>query len=118
MSELTSDPPSSGMPLVLRLGSAFARSRVAAGGIIVEVMPWSKGDGGASELGFRCTLDDGTGRIDLLFLGRDHVPGFLPGARCHVEGTARMDHGRLAIWNPLYRLGPDRSGPASGSADD
>ncbi len=27
-----------------------------------------------------------------------------PSARCHtVEDTARMDNGRLVVWNPLYR---------------
>ena len=54
--------------------------------------------------GYRCVFDDGTGQIDLLFLGRTEVPGLKPDARCYVEGTARMDHGRLTVWNPLYRL--------------
>jgi hypothetical protein len=28
-------------------------------------------------------------------------------ATCYIaEGTARMDNGRLLIWNPLYRVEP------------
>ncbi len=115
---IASDPPTPGMRLVLRLGEAAERTRVTAGGTIVETSPWSRGDGGPSGLGFRCVLDDGTGRVDLLFLGRDRVPGLVSGARCHVEGTARMDHGRLTIWNPLYRLGPDGPAPGGGTGDE
>jgi hypothetical protein len=111
------DSPQRGLPLVLQLGAAFERSRVAAAGTIVPASLWSREDGGASSLGFRCVLDDGTGRIDLLFVGRDVVPGFVLGARCHVEGTARLDHGRLTLWNPLYRLGSDGPGEPGLSAD-
>jgi hypothetical protein len=97
------EPASSrGLPLVLELRSAVDRSRVAVGGTVVALCPQSDG----APVGYRCVLDDGTGRVDLLFLGRREVPGLAVGARCHVEGTARMDHGRLTIWNPLYRLEP------------
>jgi hypothetical protein len=97
------EPASSrGLPLVLELRSATHRSRVAVGGTVVALCPQRE----AAPVGFRCVLDDGTGQIDLLFLGRHEVPGLDVGARCHVEGTARMDHGRLTVWNPLYRLEP------------
>ena len=93
---------SRGLPLVLELRAALDRSRVAVGGIVVAVCGQPEG----APVAYRCVLDDGTGRIDLLFLGRRDVPGLGVGARCHVEGTARMDHGRLTVWNPLYRLEP------------
>jgi len=67
-------------------------------------------------LGYRCVLDDGTGRIDLLFLGRHRVPGLISVPDAHVEGTARMDRGRLTMWNPLYLLeapGCDQDRPRS-----
>ena len=35
---------------------------------------------------WRCTLADGTGEIELLFLGRDRVAGLEPGRRCGVAG--------------------------------
>jgi len=93
-----------GLPVVTELRSAFPRSRVVVGGTIVSIRGSVEGTGRSMSLGYRCVLDDGTGRIDLLFLGRDRVPGLSLGARCHVEGTARMDRGRLTMWNPLYLL--------------
>jgi hypothetical protein len=90
--------------MVMELGSAFDRCRVAVGGTIVEV--GSSAPDGALPPGFRCVLCDGTGEVDLFFLGRSGVPGLGVGARCHVDGTARMEHGRLTVWNPLYRLEP------------
>jgi Osmosensitive K+ channel His kinase sensor domain len=44
---------------------------------------------------------------------RSSKPYRSPSATCHtVEGTARMDNGRLVIWNPLYRTEP--AGPGEG----
>ena len=108
--EFTAGPSWRGLPMVLELRSAFNRSRVAVGGTIVSVRPPTDETGGSGSIGYRCVLDDGTGQMDLLFLGRDKVPGLGVGARCHVEGTARMDHGRLTLWNPLYRLDPPGCG--------
>jgi hypothetical protein len=87
----------------MELGSAFHRCRVAVGGTVVAVGGCNP-DGAPA--GFHCVLDDGTGEVDLFFLGRSSVPGLGIGARCHVEGTARMEGGRLTVWNPLYRLDP------------
>ncbi len=61
--------------------------------------------------GFRCVLDDGTGQVDLLFLGRRSISGLVVGAHCHDEGTARMERGRLTVWNPLYELELAGHGP-------
>jgi hypothetical protein len=83
---------------------AVDRCRVSVVGTIVLIRGSVEGTGRSMSLGYRCVLDDGTARIELLFLGRGRVPGLSVGARCHVEGTARMDHGRLVVWNPLYRL--------------
>jgi hypothetical protein len=88
----------------MELGSAFDRCRVAVGGTVVAV--GGTASNGALPAGFRCVLDDGTGEVDLFFLGRSGIPGIDIGARCHVEGTARMENGRLTVWNPLYRLEP------------
>jgi hypothetical protein len=79
---------------------------------------------------WRCTLADGTGEIELLFLGRARMAGLQPGRRCGVTGTAvpvtarwrpsgpygcadghgaesggaTPDGARLVIWNPRYQL--------------
>ncbi|MBV9659634.1 MAG: hypothetical protein JO337_00600 [Acidimicrobiales bacterium] len=52
------------------------------------------------------TLDDGTGQVELVFLGRPKVAGLSCGVRLTVEGTSRMDRGKLVVWNPLYRIEP------------
>lgn len=51
-----------------------------------------------------CTLLDGTGKIDLLFLGRAIVGELRTGAPCAVRGRAAMRSGRLVVWNARYRL--------------
>ncbi len=65
-----------------------------------------------SSLAYRCVLADGTGELDLLFLGRAAIPGLAVGTCCRVEGTARTETNRLVVWNPLYRL--EAPSPPSG----
>ncbi len=54
----------------------------------------------------RYTLADATGEVDLMFLGRIAIGGLEEGRRCSAEGTAAARDGRMAIWNPRYRLHP------------
>jgi RecG-like helicase len=70
--------------------------------------------GGA--VSYRCHLDDGTGRISLVFLGRRRVPGLTVGTRCRVEGTVQDRRGRLELWNPLYRIEAPPPGVAPNAA--
>ena len=94
-----------GRPVVRRLADAAPRHRVVVTGTIDDAA--TSGAGALGPTGsFRCELDDGTGRIGLLFLGRPHVPGLAVGVRCTVEGTARPDRDGLVLWNPPYRLEP------------
>jgi hypothetical protein len=53
------------------------------------------------------TLADGTGEIDLLFLGRLSVAGLCPGRRCGAAGMAAVRDGRYVLWNPQYTLHGD-----------
>jgi hypothetical protein len=55
---------------------------------------------------FHFTLVDGSGELDVLFLGRRTIRGLLPGARLTVEGRVGTYHCKLALWNPLYRIEP------------
>ncbi len=57
----------------------------------------------------RYRLADGTGDLDLMFLGRITVPGLVPGRRCRAEGTAATRDGRIVLWNPRYQVEADRS---------
>lgn len=49
-----------------------------------------------------CTLVDGTGAIDVVFLGRRSIAGFEPGTRVAIEGMVGRHRGQLAIINPAY----------------
>lgn len=60
--------------------------------------------GGSRSASYR--LDDGTGQVDLVFLGRPRVAGLSCGTRLTIEGTCRMEQGKLTVWNPLYRIEP------------
>jgi hypothetical protein len=61
----------------------------------------------------RYTLTDGTGELDLLFIGRVKIAGMEYGRHCRAVGTvARRDH-RLVLWNPRYWLEPMDSKPSA-----
>jgi hypothetical protein len=50
------------------------------------------------------TITDGTGRLDLLFLGRASVGGIRLGASLTASGLAAAHRGRLTIINPIVEL--------------
>ena len=87
-------------PVARQVADARSRARVVVTGRICAGEALTRGTGPA----YCCTLDDGTGQLDLLFLGRSAVPGLTVGMRCSIEGTARTEGDRLVVWNPLYRL--------------
>ena len=55
------------------------------------------------------TISDGTGRIDLLFLGRGAVGGIHLGTTLEATGMAAAHRGRLTIINPIYELLPPKA---------
>ncbi|HLI45278.1 MAG TPA: hypothetical protein VKU92_12530 [Acidimicrobiales bacterium] len=83
------------------VAAARPRERVEVAGRISAVRTVTRGAAPSC----LCVLDDGTGEIDLLFLGRRKVPGLEVGTGCRAEGTARVEQGRLVVWNPRYWLG-------------
>lgn len=89
-----------GRPIARRISEAVPRGRVIVSGVIRTAV--AKASHGSAS--YVCTLDDGTGELGLVFLGRRHVAGLVAGERCTVEGTAMMDGGRLLVWNPRYRF--------------
>jgi two-component system sensor histidine kinase KdpD len=66
-----------------------------------------------SSLAYRCVLADGTGELDLLFLGRATIAGLAAGTRCSVEGVVTAREGRLAVWNPRYQVQPAQAPPVT-----
>jgi hypothetical protein len=83
-----------------RIADAHERDRIIVAGQITSTRCVRHGSGPA----FRCQLDDGSGTIGLLFLGRTGIPGFLVGTGCSIEGTVQRDAHGLVTWNPWYRL--------------
>jgi hypothetical protein len=94
----TQDREWGGNPIAQHIADVRPRQRLVTSGRIVETK--------STRLGvtptFRCLIDDGTGRIALVFVGRDHIPGVCEGVDCLVEGTVRAVKSRLEIWNPIY----------------
>lgn len=89
-----------GRPVAHKISEAASRGRLVVTGVICAERVVAV----SGSRSYECTLDDGTGRITLVFLGRRGIPGFMPGTRCTVEGTARLEGGRLTVWNPRYRI--------------
>lgn len=85
-----------------RIGDARAQSRLSARAIIRTTETITVGSSPA----YRCELSDGSGEINLIFLGRATVPGFHAGRYCVVEGMVGSYGGMLAMWNPRYQLMP------------
>jgi hypothetical protein len=64
-----------------------------------------------SGLAYHFTLVDGSGELDVLFLGRSHMAGLQPSTRIIAEGTLGSYDGKLALWNPRYAIEPaERTG--------
>ncbi|MCL2091015.1 MAG: OB-fold nucleic acid binding domain-containing protein [Micrococcales bacterium] len=49
-------------------------------------------------------LYDGSGSLDLVWLGRREIAGIVPGRRLVVEGMVTRLDGRRAVYNPRYQL--------------
>ena len=62
-----------------------------------------------------CTLVDGSGAINVVFLGRRAIAGVGPGTVMVVEGTVGRHRGLLAVINPEYELVADTGRADTGS---
>jgi hypothetical protein len=51
-----------------------------------------------------CLIDDGTGTVLAVFLGRRDIAGVRVGSRIELTGTAGVHQQRLALLNPSYNL--------------
>jgi hypothetical protein len=49
-------------------------------------------------------LDDGTGRVSALFMGRRGIAGVECGRRLAIEGTPVAGERGLTLYNPAYEL--------------
>jgi amino acid transporter len=53
---------------------------------------------------YECVVDDGTGTIMAVFLGRRELVAVTVGTRIELHGTVGVHRERLAILNPTYRV--------------
>ena len=92
--------PVIGMPGVTPIAGLRLRSPAKIAGTVhrVRVQPY------AGVPSVECTVDDGTGRILVAFLGRRQVPGVQVGTRLVAEGVVGTHRGQPALLNPLYEL--------------
>jgi hypothetical protein len=49
-------------------------------------------------------LDDGSGRIRLVWMGQRQITGIEPGRPLTVEGVLGLHRGRKTMFNPRYQL--------------
>lgn len=92
-----------------RIGDVRPQDRVKVTGAIISAQTTAIG----ASIGYRCVLADGTGQLDLIFLGRAAIAGLAAGARCSIEGVVAARGGRLAVWNPRYQVQPAQAPPVS-----
>jgi CheY-like chemotaxis protein len=85
-----------------RVAAVRPRERVTVTGTIRSVATEHIGSSPA----FRCVIADGSGEIEMLFLGHQRVTGLTPRRRCTAAGMACVYRGRLVLWNPRYALHP------------
>jgi hypothetical protein len=94
-------PSAPGTPSATQLiVSLRPQSRVVISGMIRSTGTVTIGSG----LAFHFKLVDGSGELDVLFLGRPSIRGLVPGTRLTVEGRVGSYDCRLALWNPRYRI--------------
>jgi hypothetical protein len=82
------------------IASVRLRERVRVAGRVHAVRVRSR----ASVPTLECIVQDGTGSILVVFLGRRRVPGIEVGAHLLVDGVVGEYHGRPAILNPDYEI--------------
>lgn len=51
-------------------------------------------------------LYDGSGSLDVVWLGRRRIAGVEPGRRARLEGLVCIQGGRRTMYNPRYELSP------------
>jgi CheY-like chemotaxis protein len=96
-------------PQPSRIATVRVQSRVTVTGVIRSVTTDAVGPSPA----LRCVLADGSGQLDLLFLGRESIVGLEPGRRLTAEGRAVVYQARVVLWNPRYDLALPEPSPAA-----
>ncbi len=83
------------------VANAQVRDRVVLQGAINSI---TIGPRDGSPMRLEAELDDGTGSVALVWMGRRSIPGLDVGRRVIVRGTLTIYGGRRVIFNPRYEL--------------
>jgi hypothetical protein len=82
------------------IGSLVWRTRVAVRGRVEEIAIETVQETPS----LVAVISDGTGKLDLLFLGRPEIGGMQLGALVKASGMAAAHWGRLTIINPVFEF--------------
>jgi amino acid transporter len=95
-----SGPPRSTAEGITPIGEVRWREKVTIEGQVqtLRVKPT------AGSTTVECIVEDGTGAMSIVFVGRRQIGGLEVGTRIRAKGTAAEHKGRLAILNPAYTL--------------
>jgi hypothetical protein len=87
------------------VGRCRDRSQVCVVGMLrtVTIQP----RGGSPSL--QAELWDGSGTVDVIWIGRRRIPGIEPGRVIRAEGRITLRDGRRVLFNPRYELRPSGS---------
>jgi hypothetical protein len=85
-----------------RIGEAPDRERVRLRGTLRTVTLRPRGGVPALE----AELDDGTGVITVVWLGRRRIAGIAPGRAIEIQGRIGLHEGQRIMYNPRYELMP------------
>ncbi|GAA3820575.1 OB-fold nucleic acid binding domain-containing protein [Cellulomonas soli] len=84
------------------VGTVKDRTRATVSGV-VRSMTWRPREGVPA---LEAELYDGSGTLDLVWLGRREIAGIAPGRRLRIEGMVCEVDGRRTVFNPAYELRP------------
>jgi amino acid transporter len=93
-------PPHDDVSTVTAIEAVRWRDRVRVRGQVQSMRVAPQSDVATLE----CVIDDGTGTLLAVFLGRRELAGVNVGSRIELVGTAGVHQNRLAILNPSYQL--------------
>lgn len=82
------------------IGAVRPRTRVRVAGVLTAVTYRPRD----AVVSLRARLYDGSGSIDLVWLGRREIPGVEAGRRLVAEGMVYAGGDRPTIFNPTYEL--------------
>ena len=88
------------VPGCVPISEARWREHVRIAGRVRSIRVGAQNDAPTLEL----VLDDGTGAISVVFLGRRSIAGITIDTRLMIEGTVGIHKTRMAVLNPTYRI--------------